>query len=395
MRTGPGLAHRMLVSVSRADGEVDLPLVLLADGDPLSLELVERRVAWPFSALVEIVHRTVAGKAIVFGELPPLATARIIGLNYDFHSLKGHHQPLRLAFEAARAAGARAAILDGTLLRSRAGRALSRLACGVSGLVINGLHCFDHQQTLDLLAARSAPSVAYLHEGRTQFAAFERRDKGLFRESLDLLAAMTVLASSRAQAAQLESFGITPKDIVYNCFRSAGALPSRLPRKRGHGTRVLMVGSLQARKGVELFVGCSRAFESAEFLWIGAGPRPADPGTVAFLGPLPPGEIRDHLTAADALLLTSTDDPFPLIAGEALAAGCRVVCSTDIGTAELIGGIRGCGTFAERDVEGTLDTLRRTLASDLDEDEVRNRLTSLTPEALWRRLARWLAPTEG
>jgi D-inositol-3-phosphate glycosyltransferase len=94
--------------------------------------------------------------------------------------------------------------------------------------------------------------------------------------------------------------------------------------------RVLFVGRLVEKKGVGLALAAARAAAGAfDLVLAGPGPQPAPAAHVQWLGPQPRERVADLYRAADAFLLPSTGEGFPLTAQEALASGLPVVLRED------------------------------------------------------------------
>jgi glycosyltransferase involved in cell wall biosynthesis len=91
--------------------------------------------------------------------------------------------------------------------------------------------------------------------------------------------------------------------------------------------RILFVGRLVERKGLELVVAVGTAAAGAlEVLLVGPGDPPRDlPPSVHAVGPRDADAVAELYRAADALLLPSHGEGFPVVAQEALASGLPVV----------------------------------------------------------------------
>jgi glycosyltransferase involved in cell wall biosynthesis len=153
--------------------------------------------------------------------------------------------------------------------------------------------------------------------------------------------------------------------VVYEC---AGVEPETALGTAG--TRIVMVGSINQRKGAELF---SRVADMARhegldwsFHWIGAmGTRDemSLSGNVVWHGwKWSPAPIVEQ---CDVFLLSSVDDPFPLSVLEAMGMGKRIVAFDRTGIAEVIDGCPGCAVYREYTAEAVMECIRKVmLASD-------------------------------
>jgi D-inositol-3-phosphate glycosyltransferase len=93
--------------------------------------------------------------------------------------------------------------------------------------------------------------------------------------------------------------------------------------------RVLFVGRLVAKKGVHVALDAARHGDF-ELVVAGPGRLPADaPPNVQALGAVAPARVAELYRAADAFLLPSRGEGFPLTVQEAMASGLPVVLSDD------------------------------------------------------------------
>jgi glycosyltransferase involved in cell wall biosynthesis len=89
---------------------------------------------------------------------------------------------------------------------------------------------------------------------------------------------------------------------------------------------VLFVGRLVEKKGADLLPEICRRMPSCHFLLVGDGPlRPPARENLTWLPFVPPERMEVAYRAADALLLPSHSEGFPLAVHEAMAAGVPVV----------------------------------------------------------------------
>ena len=94
--------------------------------------------------------------------------------------------------------------------------------------------------------------------------------------------------------------------------------------------RALFVGRLVAKKGVELAVEAAREADGAFALaMVGRGRSPDGGSHVEALGELPRDRVAQLYRAADALVLPSRGEGFPLTVQEAMASGLPVVLLDD------------------------------------------------------------------
>jgi len=95
--------------------------------------------------------------------------------------------------------------------------------------------------------------------------------------------------------------------------------------------RVLFVGRLVAKKGIDLAIGAAqRAAGAFELVVAGPGRAPEVlPASVRVLGAQPPARVAELYRAADALVLPSHGEGFPIVVQEAMASGTPVVVLDD------------------------------------------------------------------
>ncbi len=104
--------------------------------------------------------------------------------------------------------------------------------------------------------------------------------------------------------------------------------------------RVLFAGRPVAKKGFDVAVGAARLADGAWRLEVaGAGNLPkGTPAGVGLLGRLSPERIAQVYRAADAIVLPSRGEGFPLTAQEAMASGLPLVMTDDPGYRRLVAG---------------------------------------------------------
>jgi glycosyltransferase involved in cell wall biosynthesis len=134
-------------------------------------------------------------------------------------------------------------------------------------------------------------------------------------------------------------------------------------------------GSIEARKGVDIFLKVARQARKSEgfpihFIWIGGDSESVNTmrrsvessgmsDFVHFVGHKT--DVTQHFDAADLFLLTSREDPFPLVMLEAALRGKAIVCFEQSGGApEFVGKDAG---FVVRDTDEMTDRVIETLSS--------------------------------
>ena len=181
---------------------------------------------------------------------------------------------------------------------------------------------------------------------------------------------------------------------------------------------VLGCGTIEMRKGVDLFIGAASALKQLSpsrrfrFVWVGKQLEPVFTRylaeqielcglqeTVKFLGELSGVDLAYEL--ADIFFLSSRLDPFPNVAIEAMSHGLPVVCfENGSGTAEMLSGRRDlkklvvpymdvCSAAGQIELLGTNRSYRaaveaevRKLAASFDMDRYCEQINSLAEKAL-------------
>lgn len=191
---------------------------------------------------------------------------------------------------------------------------------------------------------RSTPIVFYCHETLFVFRRLLAEVGGRVDAFVkNVLPKVHALAVSDRQADWLGSLGCKSVRTVYN---SIG--PKFVPIERAQhpdaAPLVLMIGTQQRRKGVELFSHVADIAKKRglgwRFVWLGAYTKGADgcykSDAVEWVGHVSAEEVRHWLSKTSAFFLSSIDDPLPLGVGEALMSGIPNVVYIDTGFADFI-----------------------------------------------------------
>lgn len=158
-----------------------------------------------------------------------------------------------------------------------------------------------------------------------------------------------VVVLNRRVGAEVEALGprepviVLPNGVDTNLFRPPlDGEREALRRELGwdETPRVLFVGRLVAKKGIDAALAATTAADG-RFRLVVAGPGPLQPQGVPgvdVLGPIPSERVAELYRAADALLLPSRGEGFPVAVQEAMTSGLPVVMSDDPGYAHHLDG---------------------------------------------------------
>jgi glycosyltransferase involved in cell wall biosynthesis len=224
-------------------------------------------------------------------------------------------------------------------------------------LLVNGLGTLTRWPVLLICLLRKEVRI-YLHETGYVLDQFQRQSILRYSVVAKVLRRNPVLCvSKQAEIHYRERFGSTRTHVVYEC--PGDVEPPLLDLEKTH---IVMVGSINERKGVELFSQvadlAAEAHPDWQFHWIGGQ---ASMNTLYQSPKITwhgwQWNPRDIMRQCDLFFLSSIDDPCPLAALEALHMGKPCVAYRATGTAELIEDMEGCAVFNEYSVADALEAL--------------------------------------
>lgn len=157
----------------------------------------------------------------------------------------------------------------------------------------------------------------------------------------------------------------SPQAPASESTTSGGQAPAKRP------VRLLYVGRISVRKGIEMLVELSHRLNDlagqvelkiigGPSFWSDYSKHLADlnPAVGQWLGARPHAEVVEHMAAADALVVPSHYEPGGIVVAEALAQGCAVVVTDEVGSAEPVSG-PACRRFTAGDIEAFECAVRR------------------------------------
>jgi glycosyltransferase involved in cell wall biosynthesis len=157
-----------------------------------------------------------------------------------------------------------------------------------------------------------------------------------------------------------------PNGIDLERFRPAARLErERLRAEFGWDgrPRVLFVGRVMRRKGAHIAVASAALAEAGEFELVIVGPGRVEGATrnVTFTGPVTAEKVAMFYRAADAFLLPSVREGFPVTVQEALASGLPVIVSEPTVASRLQAAGDRAVRYAPAEAAAVLASIREVL----------------------------------
>lgn len=217
------------------------------------------------------------------------------------------------------------------------------------------------------------PMVTTLRGADVEKASRSRLHRAALRECLRLSYAVVTVSEAMRQTL-VEEFPVYRHKLYFIPNGVDSALlesPHRGASQARQGNlRVLTVGSLIARKGIDTIIEATALLRDrvhVEFSVVGDGPeydrltalvaRRGLESSVRFLGAVAPDHVVEHLAQTDVFVLASHSEGRPNVLLEAFAAGVPVVASDIDGVRELVGSDERGFLFQAGDPKSLVDTL--------------------------------------
>jgi glycosyltransferase involved in cell wall biosynthesis len=178
-----------------------------------------------------------------------------------------------------------------------------------------------------------------------------------------------VLVNSDWSRMALEQQGVPREKLLVVPLAYEGSAPNatRSPRPPGAPLRVLWLGSVTLRKGIQYLLAAAERLLSQNIRFVIAGPIhisrqivSSAPANVQFVGRVPRGGLLDMYSSADVFALPTISDGFAITQLEAMAHGVPVMVTRNCGTVVTHG--RDGLIVGARDVDAivqALDSLER------------------------------------
>lgn len=245
-------------------------------------------------------------------------------------------------------------------------RLLRKSGAGV--LVFGGAHSLNAWTSIAVLRWNAVrwrlPVVVYWHETAVEMRALNGSEPHpsaarlvrrlrfrLMKQPLSGARAWHLAPSSQCKQLLMYAFGVIPERIhvVHEAMRHEEITP-REGRCARRPSRFCMAGVPNWRKGRDIFKQVALTYgavdEYACFTWYGGETEACAQATERIRQIADRDDLlqfraygvdfRRALASEDVFLLTSRDDPFPLVALEALAADLPVFCFDTTGIAEIV-----------------------------------------------------------
>lgn len=252
-------------------------------------------------------------------------------------------------------------------------------------LLFNGISAFSHPQIDHFLHSDFKLSI-YLHETEWALRRFSKTHGPQFEKFKKSCPSLKVLCVSKEQEKLLrEEYDAQDTHIIYECInicessKENSAYLDLINIEDQSEVKIIFVGTLQPRKGVDLF---SRVADIAKedgrnwsFTWIGNSRHKAKmyfSPNVRWIGNKYGSDLFDHYKASDIFFLSSYDDPFPVTCLEAFFFEKKIVAYNNTGISSFIDKIRGCQSYQEWTATAAYQALVKASQEKLDIQKVQD-----------------------
>jgi len=315
----------------------------------------------------------------------PISLKRLLVIAHDFQLSTGVSRPISHYLNAMCQLGGYE-LTSIELAKGAVGKSVAIDIDAHDFVIINSYAPFINNPGLLTHAAKIAASnpcklAIYLHETDWGFDKFESDYPDLYKEFCDYAKLFTFLLVSNMQAEIIKRrFGASRCYVVYNTtkianFAQVASRPALSKFSRNSDrVRICMAGTLQPRKGANLFSDLADYAKGNglnwEFVWAGweADKNIRKSSNVNYVGNLDQNDLTSLLESSDLFFLSSIDDPFPLSVLEAMQINKRVVVFKNSGIGEVIQGVSGTAIYSTHDVQSAIGAIKKALDEEIDSD---------------------------
>lgn len=236
--------------------------------------------------------------------------------------------------------------------------------------IVNSLSSFSSWSIIFFLLIKNNTKI-YLHETQFTFDMFSKKNRLKYLFVKKILKTHHILCVSKQQENYLQKkFGSVKTTVVYECIEENSE-----NLQLSDGLNILMVGTIQKRKGTSFFSELADYSKSNRrnwnFHWAGSGNSSGLylSDNVNFLGHQ--SDVKGLIRKSDIFFLSSIDDPFPLSCLEAISEYKKVIVYKDTGIAEIVDGLNGCDVYQKYDVESAYNAIEKVLDEKVDRESMK------------------------
>ncbi|XHR26761.1 MAG: glycosyltransferase [Chthoniobacteraceae bacterium] len=297
----------------------------------------------------------------------------LVFVGYDFFSNSGAWRSIYRVFRHKEANGEAVMLIN--RFNQKTFRQMVAALCLSPRILINGLGAFMRWEGIVACLLRK-DILIYLHDTEYMIDAFARDFPWKFLLFRLIIRRNPVLCVSR----QMQEYYRTELGArQVHVIREALAISAKPNFEAGY-CHIVMVGSMDERKGVKFFSAVAEEASAQrlpwKFHWVG--------GVASQTLGLLAERVRwwgwqeapyEFVSKADLFFLSSLDDPLPLACLEAMAQGKRCVVYRKTGIAEMITGIRGCAVYDDYSVASAIHAINQVI-EQLPDSEALIRITN-------------------